>query len=309
MALRPEDRAFQLVNGFRATQVVAAAVRLRIPDLLAAGPKSAEKLSDETRIDADRLRRLLRGLVTLGVVAEQDDGRFVNTEVGELFPEGVPGSRRAMAMMLVPESYRAWDHFMETLRTGVTGHSLAHGGSLWETLQRDPDGALLVDVGGGKGALVGGILRSNPRLRGMVCDIPAGLAETHQYLAELGVADRCSVVEADFFKSLPSGGDVYLLKDIIHDWDDEHAAVILSVCRRATGPRGRILMVERGLPSKVTDAPAHLNSVMTDLQMMVQLGGRERTLDEFRRLLDGASFKLTRSVPGTPWQLVEAEAV
>ncbi len=143
----------------------------------------------------------------------------------------------------------------------------------------------------------------------MVCDIPAGLAETRQYLAELGVADRCSVVEADFFKSLPSGGDAYLLKDIIHDWDDEHAAVILSVCRRATGPRGRIMMIERGLPSQVTDDPAHLNSVMTDLHMMVLLGGRERTLDEFRRLLDGASFKLTRSVPGTPWQLVEAAAV
>ncbi len=139
MALKPEDRAYQLVNGFRATQVVTAAVRSKIPDLLAGGPMSVDRLSEETKIDADRLRRLLRGLVALGVVAEQDDGRFVNTEVGELFREGVPGSRRAAAMVLVPESYRAWDHFLETIRTGVTGHFLAHGGSLWETLQRDPD--------------------------------------------------------------------------------------------------------------------------------------------------------------------------
>jgi hypothetical protein len=336
VALRPEDRAFQLVNGFRATQIVASAVRLRIPDLLAPGPLSAHQLSEETQIDAGRLHRLMRGLAAIGVVAELDDGRFTNTEVGDLFREGVPGSRRPMAMMLIPESYRAWDHFMETLRTGVTGHSLAHGDGLWETLARDTDfaarfnqamasnsedvaqfvgkwgafadGALIVDVGGGKGALVAGILQSNPHLRGTVCDIAPGLAEAPQYLLRLGVADRCTVIETDFFKSLPAG-DTYLLKDILHDWDDEHCAVILSVCRRATNPGARVMIVERVLPSRVTDDPADLNPVMTDLQMMVQLGGRERTLEEYRRLFDATGFRLTRSTPGPLYELVEATAV
>jgi hypothetical protein len=335
--LKPADRAFELINGFRASQLIGIAVRLRIPDLLAGGAMSADELGKGTHVDAGRLRRALRGLAALGVLAERDDGWFANTEVGELFREGVPGSRRAMAMMLIPESYRSWDHLMETLRTGETGHSRAHGGSLWEHLARDPDyaarfneamasnseefaqfvarsggfdgAALIVDVGGGTGALAAGILRAHPHLRGIVCDLAVGLAETPQYMAGIGVADRCSVVEADFFKSVPSGGDVYLLKQIIHDWDDRDAAGILAVCRRAMGPGARIIIVERILPSRVTDDPSHLNPVMTDLQMMVQLGAQERTLEEYQRLLAGAGFSFTRLVPGGLFGLVEAVAV
>jgi orsellinic acid C2-O-methyltransferase len=336
MNLTPGDHAYQLVNGYRAAQIVASAARLKIPDLLAAGPMSVDRLSEVTEIDVSRLRRLLRGLTTLGVVTVEEDGRFANTEVGELFREGVPGSRRPMAMMLIPESYRDWDHFMETLRTGVTGHSLAHGGSLWETIARDPDfavrfnlamasnseeavqfvagsgnfakAALIVDVGGGTGALAGGILRAYPNLRGIVCDVAAGLTKTREYLASLGVADRCSVVETDFFKSVPSGGNVYLLKQIIHDWDDEHAAAILSVCRRAMVPGARLIIIERILPSRVTNDPSHLNPVMTDLQMMVQLGAMERTLEQYQRLLTGAGFRFTRLVPGSLYGLVDAVA-
>jgi hypothetical protein len=337
MTRTPADRAFQLINGFRASQLVRSAVELKIPDLLASGPMSAEQLSKATHINAGRLRRVLRGLAALGVLVEHEDGRFTNTEVGELFREGVHGSRRPMALMLVPESYRAWGHFMETLRTGVTGHSLAHGGSLWETLARDPDFAarfnqamasnseefaqfvatsggfdgvaLIVDVGGGTGALTAGILRAHPHLRGIVCDLPAGLAETPQYVAGRGVADRCSIVETDFFKSVPSGGDVYLLKQIIHDWDEKDAAAILSVCRRAMNPGARIIIIERILPSRVSEDPSHLNPVMTDLQMMVQLGAQERTLEEYQQLLTGAGFRYTRLVPGALYGLVEAEAV
>ncbi|TME40413.1 MAG: methyltransferase [Chloroflexi bacterium] len=336
MTLKPEDRAYQLVNGFRAAQVVGGAVRLGIPDHLATGPMSVDGLSMETKIEAGRLRRLLRGLVALGVVAEQNDGRFSNTEVGELFREGVPGTRRLMALMLIPESYRAWDHFMETLQTGVTGHSLAHGGTLWESLARDPDFAarfnavmasnseevarfvatsgefthasVVIDVGGGKGALVAGVMLDHPRLRGIVYDVPAGLAETSEYLAARGVADRCAIVEGDFFKSVPAG-DVYLLKDILHDWDDERAGAILAVCRAAMNPGARTMIVERVPPSHLSDDPVHLNFAMTDLQMMVQLGGRERTLEEYEPLFEGAGLKLDRFTPGGVYQLVEAVAV
>jgi hypothetical protein len=169
--------------------------------------------------------------------------------------------------------------------------------------------ALIVDVGGGTGALTAGILRAHPHLRGIVCDLPAGLAETRQYIAGRGVADRCSIVETDFFKSVPSGGDVYLLKQIIHDWDDKDAAAILSVCRRAMNPGTRIILIERILPSRVTEDPSHLNPVMTDLQMMVQLGAQERTLVEYQALLAGAEFKFSRLVPGALFGLVEAVAV
>jgi hypothetical protein len=330
-----QDRAYELVNGFRAAQVVRAAVELNIPDLVAGGAMSAEQLSAATQIDVDRVRRLLRGLVALGVLEQGDDHRFANTEVGELFREGIPGSRRPQARMLIPESYRAWDHLMETLRTGVPGHKLAHGGTLWQTIARDPDFAqrfndamagnseqvvdlvagldfasarLIVDVGGGEGALVGGVLRAHPHLRGIVCDLPAGLAETHQYLGRLGVADRCTTIDCDFFVSVPSGGDVYLLKDILHDWDDEHAGAILSVCRRAARPGARILIVERLVPSRVTTQPAHVNAAFTDLQMMVQLGGRERTVEEIQHLFEQSGFSLVARHPGVMWNVVEGLA-
>jgi hypothetical protein len=116
-------------------------------------------------------------------------------------------------------------------------------------------------------------------------------------------------VETDFFKSVPSGGDVYVLKQIIHDWDDKDAAAILSVCRRAMNPGARIIIIERILPSRVTEDPSHLNPVMTDLQMMVQLGAQERTLEEYQQLLTGAGFRYTRLISGVLYGLVEAVAV
>jgi hypothetical protein len=330
------DRAYELVNGFRASQLVRLASQLRIPDLLAQGPLSSEQLAGATGIHAGRLRRVLRGLVALGVLAETEEGRFKNTEVGNMFREGVVGSQRPAAMMLLPESYRAWDHLMETVRSGTPGHEIAHGGTLWDSMRRDPDYAerfnqamasnservaafvaagyefstasLVVDVGGGNGALVAGILEAHPHLRGMICDLPAGLAGAAKYLKDHGVADRCSMVESDFFESVPPGAGVYLLKNIIHDWDDERAVRILSTCRRAAGPGARILIIERLLPSRVTDDPAHLNPVMTDLQMMVQLGSRERTVEQYRALLEAAGWRFERSVSGGLYGIVEAVA-
>ena len=189
----------------------AVPAQLRVPDLLADGPLSAEDLGAATGIDSDRLRRVLRGLAALGVLVETEEGRFRNTDVGDLFREGVQGSQRAMALMLLPESYGAWDHFMETMRSGKTGHEIAHGGSLWDSLAGDADFAgrfnqamasgteqiaefvaggsdfssasVIVDIGGGNGALAAGILRAHPHLRAIICDLPAGLAGTREYLA------------------------------------------------------------------------------------------------------------------------------
>ena len=335
--MKPADRAWELVNGFRASQVVRAAVEFRIPDLLAGAPRSADDLSVATHLDRGRLHRILRGLAALGVVAEDAEGRFSNTPVGDLFREGVAGSRRPLMMYMLPESYGTWGHLLETLRTGETGQKLAYGVPFWDLVEGDADfGArfnsamasmseqvvtsitssidfadarLIVDVGGGLGGLAGGIVKVFPHLRGIVCDLRAALVATPAYLAQLGVADRCSLVECDFFESVPSGGDVYLLKDIIHDWDDERGAAILAVCRRAMRPGARIVIVERLVPSHVTQDPAHLNAVMADLQMMVHFGSRERTLEEFQAMLKGAGFSSPRLVPGEVYKFVEATAV
>jgi hypothetical protein len=331
--LTPGDRAYELANGFRASQIVHAAVELRLPDLLADGPRSSSDLASATAIDPSRLHRLLRALVALGVLIETEDGGFANNEVGELFRDGVPESRRPLVRMLIPESYQNWHYFIETLRSGATGQSLAHGGTLWDLIARDADfGArfnaamagnteqmalfvseagdfaqarLVVDVGGGEGSLVAGVLRAHPFLRGIVYDLPAGLAQTQEYLASHGVSDRCDVIEGDFFKSVPRG-DVYLLKDILHDWDDQRAVEILRVCRSEMRPNTRLMIVERLMPSRITASPAHLNATITDLQMMVQLGGKERTLEEFGDLFQATGLKLDKFTPGGVFQLVEA---
>jgi len=331
----PAERAYELVNGFRLTQMVHAAVELRIPDLVASEPKSAEDLSADTGIEAGRLRRLLRALVAIGVLRDEG-GRYSNTEVGASFREGVPRSVRPLVRMLVPESYRNWDFFMQTLRTGVTGQSLAHGATLWELIERDPDfGArfndamagnseavagfvaragdftrakVVVDVGGGEGSLLAGVLLAHPDLRGIVYDLAAGLVQTPEYLASHHVADRCEIVEGSFFDAVPEG-DVYLLKDILHDWDDQKATAILRVCRKQMGQNARLLVVERMAPTQVIEGPAHMNATTTDLQMMVQLGGKERTREELEELFAAARMKLDRYTPGGVWQLVEAVGV
>ena len=335
MTISPDDRAFQLLNGFRASQVVHAAAELHLPDLIAAGRTSIAELSAATEVDESRMRRLVRALVALGVLTESGGG-LANTVVGELFRDGVPGSRRALSRMLVPEGYRDWDHFMETLRTGITGESQAFGGTLWQHIAADQDFAarfnvamaanseavarfvaqsgdfsgvtVVADIGGGTGALLAAVLSAHSSLRGIVFDVPAGLAATYDYMAARGLLDRCSIVEGDFFESAPAA-DLYLLKDILHDWDDDHATQILRVCRKAMPTLGRVMIVERVLPSRVTEDPVHVVSTMTDLHMMVMLGGQERTLEEFGELFAKTGLALQRFTPGDVFHLVEAKAI
>ncbi|HEV2476206.1 MAG TPA: methyltransferase [Candidatus Dormibacteraeota bacterium] len=333
--MTPADRAFQLVSGYRASQMVYAAVELDLPDLIADGRSTVKDLSAATDIEPSRLKRLLRGLTALGVLTETGE-RYSNTEVGEMFRRGVPGSRRAGVRMLIPESYRSWSRFMETLRTGVPGQLFEHGETMWARIAREQDFAerfnevmavnsqavvefvsktgdfagasLVADIGGGTGALVAGILLEHPSLKGIVFDLPGGLAETAAYLAERRLSDRCQILEGSFLESVP-GADIYLLKDILHDWDDDHSTQILTVCRRAINRGGQLKIVERIAPSHVTDDPNHLASALTDLHMMVQLGGRERTLDDFDALFKATGFQATRFTPGEIFHLLEAKAV
>lgn len=332
--MTPADRAFQLVNGYRASQMVFAAVELDLPDLIAGGRSTVEDLSAATGIEKSRLRRLLRGLVALGVLRETGE-RYSNTEVGETFCRD-PGSLRAGARMLIPESYRSWSRFLETLRTGVPGQLLEHGETMWERIARDPEFAerfnermalnsqavvdfvakngdfagasVVADIGGGTGALVAGVLLAHPELKGIVFDIPGGLGETAAYLAEKRLSDRCQILEGSFLESVPPA-DIYLLKDILHDWDDERSTQILMVCRRAINPGGRLMIVERLAPAHITDDPQHVASAVTDLHMMVQLGGRERTREDFDILFKATGFEATRFTPGEIFHLLEARAV
>jgi hypothetical protein len=323
-----------LVSGFRATQLVRAATELRIPDLLADGPRSAADLAEAAGVMTEPLGRAMRALVAVGVFAEVDGGRFAATPVSDCFRDQ-PGSLRGMALMLPAESYRAFSDLMYSLKTGEPAFEHIYSMSRWEQLAQEPEQAALfnaamqfgtegvrdavasaydftgllsvVDVGGGRGTLIAGLLKANPRLRGTVFDLEAGLAETENYLKTEGVHDRCTVKRGSFLDHVPSGHDAYVLKNIIHDWSDEKAAVILANCRKAMSPERRLILIERIVPARSEDSASARQLFMADMQMMVMLGGRERTLDEFRALLEGAGFQLTRVIPTeSAFQLIEA---
>jgi O-methyltransferase domain/Dimerisation domain len=323
-----------LVSGFRATQLVRAVTELRIPDLLADGPRSAADLAEAAGVMTEPLRRALRALVAVGVFDEVDGGRFAATPVSDWFRDR-PGSMRGIALMLPAESYRAFGDLMYSLKTGEPAFEHIYSMSRWEQLAQEPEQSALfnssmqfnteamrdavasaydftglfsvVDVGGGRGTLIAGLLKANPGLRGVVFDIEAGLAETEAYLKQEGVHDRCAVKRGSFFDQVPSGHDAYVLKNIIHDWSDEKAAVILANCRKAMSPEQRLILIERIVPARSEDSASARQLFMADMQMMVMLGGRERTLDEFRALVEGAGFQLTRVIPTeSAFQLIEA---
>jgi precorrin-6B methylase 2 len=327
------DRAFQLVSGFRSTQMVLAVVQLKIPDLVAPGPQSADDLAAATGVQADPLRRILRCLVTVGVFTETADGRFAATPVSECLRDQ-PGSMRAQALMLPAEAYVPFGDLMHSLKTGESAFEHVFGMTNWEQLALDPERSSIfnaamqagteriqaavvaawgfhevrsfVDVGGGRGTMTAALLKANPHLRATVFDLPAGLAETKAYLKGQGVDDRCELVSGNFFESVPTRHDAYMLKQIIHDWSDEKAAEILATCRKAMGSASRLVLMERVLPVRAEESADARAIFMTDIQMLVMFGSRERTEVEYRALMQKAGLRLTRVIPtSSVFQLIE----
>ena len=328
-----EDRAFQLVSGFRSTQMVRAVLQLGIPDLVGNGPRSSDDLADSTGVKAGPLRRILRCLVTMGVFIETADGRFGATPVSECFRD-LPGSQRAVALMLPTESYTVFGDLMHTLQTGEPAFERTFHVSRWEHLAQDPERAALfnaamqsrseqvrgavataydfsglrsiVDVGGGRGTLIAGLLKAHHHLHGTVFDLDAGLAETDAYLKEQGVRDRCAIVSGSFLETVPAGRDAYVLKNIVHDWNDERATAILASCRKAMGAEARLILVEHVMPARAEDSADSRRIFMDDVQMLAMLGGQERTEEEYAALMRAAGLRLTRVLPtDSIFQLIE----
>lgn len=314
----------KLMNGFRVYQLMVAACRLELPDLIADGPKTAEELAAATGTHAPSLRRMLRGLAAWRVVTEEADGRFSGTSLSDAFRADRPGLRR-MTIMLSEEGYIAWGDLMHSLKTGDTAFAEVFGTSRWEKLAQDPVAAAdfnaamvegttriargfverydlvnvstIVDVGGGNGALLAAVLKARPGATGILVDLAAGLAGAREKLDSDGVGRRVEIVEGSFFEAVPRDADLYMLKSIIHDWDEEHARTILATCRKAMKPTSRLVLLERTLPERIEDPDGALPTVMSDLHMMVVLGGRERTPREYGELLGVAGLRMTRHVP------------
>jgi hypothetical protein len=324
MALRAELTGRLL--GFAVSQAIHAAAALGIADLLAERPRTAEELAEAAHADPDALYRLLRLLAGHGIFVEGEGGRFANSPLSELLRE-VPGSLRALALQAGELSYPTMGETLQMVQTGEPAFEAVFGAVLEEHLARDPqararfDGAVaagkaalaellatrawsgtetVVDVGGGTGALLQVLLERRAGLRGVVFDLPEVAAEAARRLRAAGLAERCQILAGSFFRDVPTGGDVYVLSDVLHYWNDHHAGEILRVVRRAIPDHGHLLLAE-----DVVAPPNQPGGKLMDL-LMLAVGGRERTERQWRVLLADGGFRLTGIQPGTGASILEA---
>jgi O-methyltransferase domain/Dimerisation domain len=319
-----------------AAKVVAAAAELRLADLLADGPRTSAELADRIGAHAPSLRRLLLALAGLGLVAQTDDDRFELTDMGGPLRADAPDSIRSLVEMLCgTEVWLAWGELVPSVLRGERGFERAHGMAVFEFYARHPEQSAtfnaamaehtrdaapgivaradlsrfrtVMDIGGGDGTLMAEILRTHPELEGILFDLPQGLASAPGTLAAAGVDDRCRLTTGNAFEAVPAGADAYVLKLVLHDWDDDEATVILRNCRQAMAPDARLLILEQMVPERVTRDHAH--TVLLDILMLLVPGGRERTEQEFRELLLGAGFNLTgftEALPPYDYRVIEA---
>ena len=323
----------QIITNFWNSRAVYVIAKLGIADLLKSGPRSAEDLADSTGMHAPSLYRVLRAVASAGILSPEQDGRFGLTPLSELLVTDTPGSMRWFVMSeLGQEHYPAWGNLMHSVETGEIAFDNFFGTDIWKYFQKHPDDAAvfndsmsgmtavvnekitslydfsrfnkIVDVGGGHGGLITSILTANPQAFGVLFDATEVVAGARPKLEAAGIADRCAAVAGDFFQSVPTGGDAYIMKWIIHDWDDARAIRILKNCRSQMPQNGRVIIVDCVVPEG--NQPDF--SKFFDLNMLVMTGGKERTAKEFDQLLAAADLRFLRVIPTElPTSIIEAE--
>jgi hypothetical protein len=331
----PFLRLYQLTTGAWLTQAISVAARLGVADAIAAGASSTTEIAQQVGAHASTLYRLLRALSDHGILAEGPGDRFALTAMGESLRSDASHSLRRWAIWTGARFYRdAWSDLEHAVRTGEPSFARVHGADLFGYLDAHADDAAvfagamqdiagnflagilgvydfsgystIIDVGGGTGALLCSILSAAPDTRGVLLDTAPVLAAAEPVLAAAGIADRCQMLPGDFFDEVPSGGDLYILSNIIHDWDDDSALRILQTCRAAMHPHSRLLVIELVLPD---DARPSMGKLL-DLEMLsVTPNGRQRSEAQYAQLLARAGLNVTESVPalpGTPASYVEA---
>ena len=325
----PHVQIIQMGVAIWQARAVYAAAELGIADLLANGARSTEELARATDMHTLSLYRLLRALASCGILTEAVPGHFDTTPLGDALRDGAPGAARATILTIAGAwQWKAWDNFLHALRTGQSGVHAAFGKSLFDFLAGEPlhsarfneamvgmHGAVasaviaaydfsrfrsIVDVGGGKGALLAAILKAHSNLRGVLLDLPETEKDARHYLAGEGLATRCDFRAGDFFNAVPAGHDAYVLAHVLHDWTDDQALAILDKCREAIPARGRLLIIEAVLPDG--DVPHH--GKLMDLLMLTVTGGVERNAGQFAGILKRTGFKLVRIWPTTTHQSV-----
>jgi len=325
------DRLLSMINGFRTTQVVHVVAKLGIADHLSASPLTAAELATKTNADARSLGRVLRLAAFFGLVVEESGGRFRLTSLGEPLRSTIPGSVRPVAIQLGELHYGAWGALHYSAITGQPAFEHVYGTPLFAYLAEHPDAQatfdaymsankdvfitalaekydfsgfrVIVDVGSGNGSISAAILNENPKLEAIIFDQSQVISAAKQLLGAAGLLDRCRLVPGDFFQSVPSGGDIYVLSNIIHDWDDAGAVRILSNCRAAMRMDSLLILLEAILPPHGQPTRA----VLADVNMMAMLTGKERTQEEYGSLLHVTGLRLSKVIPVTDrLSLIEA---
>ena len=318
----PEIALLELTSGFVATHAVYAAGKLGLADVLASGPRFPEEVAAEVGSSPDATHRLLRACAAFGVFREGPDGRFGLTPLANGLRSGTPDSILPVILMLGDPRYQAtWGQLTRTVETGVPGAEAAVGEPMWDYLDHDPEFAAtfnnamtrlsaldwpaiepaydfarfstIVDIGGGHGQLLALMLDAAPSAKGVLQERETLLGQAEDHLREAGVLARCRLEAGSFFETAPSDGDLYVMRRVIHDFDDEPAAAILANVRHHMPKGSTLLLLESVVPPGNT--PHFAKSL--DLDMMVFVGGRERSEREFATLLDRAGFRMTRVIP------------
>ena len=329
------SRLRQLIMGFRITQMIHVAAKLELADHLARKPQTARELAPLVGAEAVPLHRLLRALASIGVFAESAGSVFEMTPMAELLRGDRPGSLRSTAMLYGDELlWNAFGQLSRAVANGKSAFEQLHGQSFYDYLgehstasalfndamtgfSEQEAGAILeaydfsavraiVDVGGGQGALMAALLHAHAPLHAVIFDRSPPTDDTRRLFERLDVPGRAEFVQGDFFVAVPGGGDLYVLKSIVHNWQDDDATAILRNCRLAMPPRGRLLVGERIIPPGNAPAEAKL----FDINMMITVGGQERTEAQYAALLAAAGLKMARVIPTrSPISLIEAVPV
>lgn len=315
----------QMINGYQVSQAICVAAALGVADQLKDGSRTSDDLAMATHSHPEALYRLLRALASVGVLHEGDARRFSLTALGSGLRSDAPQSVAPWARLVERTNYRqAWSELLHSVRTGENAFHHAHRMGVWQYRSEHPEESVIfdramtalsslvadavlaaydfgqfevvMDVGGGQGALLAKILSRHPGQRGILFDQPQVVAGAAPTLESALVADRCQIVGGDFFASVPDGADAHVLKWIIHDWDDARAIAVLKSCRRAIRPGGKLVVLEAVLAPPNEGAPAKF----ADLNMLTVPGGQERTAEEFAKLFDAGGFNLTRTIDAGP---------
>jgi hypothetical protein len=323
---------YRIGVGHYFSRALALAAKLGVADLLKDGPRHYDDLAAATGTHGPSLARVMRLLTSIGIFEERENGAFALLSLGELLRTGVPGSMRSMVQLFAGVAIQdSWKELEYCVQTGEP--AFRRNSSYTDTFEAMAanteqakvfDEAMatfapttaaaiaasydfapfrrLVDVGGGNGTLLLGILTANPHLQGIVFDLPHAAEKARARILEAGLQSRCEAIGGDFFKEVPPGADAYIIKHVIHDWNDARATAILRSIHHAMPPHGKLLVAEGVYPERVDTSDAARGAAANDVNMLVCTGGRQRSEEEFRSLLAAAAFKLTRIIP-TPARL------